>query len=139
MNDAIMKWSSETFYEGRLKADASVKSRLLRDLEEVECNEDTEAALVLIDTTGCDEYYELVTEDEQSKANEGEAALVTLYAQQLVQSGVDPAEIAIITPYNLQVELLRLQLRDKYPSLEIRSVDGFQVSITKHSRYFFRI
>ena len=127
MNDDIMTWSSKTFYEGRLKAAESVKSRLLRDLEAVECNEDTEAALVLIDTTGCDEYYELVTEDEQSKANEGEAALVTLYAQQLVQSGVDPAEIAIITPYNLQVELLRLQLRDKYPTLEIRSVDGFQV------------
>ena len=109
-----------------MQAHVSVQSRLLKDLEAVEANEDTEAALVLIDTTGCDDYYELVTEDEQSKANEGEAALVTLYAQQLVQSGVDPAEIAIITPYNLQVELLRLQLRDKYPSLEIRSVDGFQ-------------
>ena len=129
MNEAIMKWSSETFYEGKLQAHVSVQSRLLKDLEAVEANEDTEAALVLIDTTGCDDYYELVTEDEQSKANEGEAALVTLYAQQLVQSGVDPAEIAIITPYNLQVELLRLQLRDKYPSLEIRSVDGFQVHV----------
>ena len=129
MNEAIMKWSSETFYEGKLQAHVSVQSRLLKDLEVVEANEDTEAALVLIDTTGCDDYYELVTEDEQSKANEGEAALVTLYAQQLVQSGVDPAEIAIITPYNLQVELLRLQLRDKYPSLEIRSVYVLQVDI----------
>jgi ATP-dependent RNA/DNA helicase IGHMBP2 len=81
--------------------------------------------LVLIDTTGCD-MFEVATEDEQSKANEGEAALVAIHAKQLIDSGVDPAEIAVITPYNLQVELIRLQLRDQYPQLEVRSVDGFQ-------------
>ena len=60
------------------------------------------------------------------KANEGEAALVTIYVNQLISSGIDPSEIAVITPYNLQVELIRLQLREKFPALEIRSVDGFQ-------------
>ena len=109
MNEAIMKWSSVTFYGGQLEAGEAVKSRLLKDIVK-ECDENAGLPLVLIDTTGC-EMYELVTEDEGSKANEGEAALVTLYTEQLVSIGVDPAEIAIITPYNLQVELIRLQLQ----------------------------
>ena len=121
MNEAIMKWSSGTFYNGKLEAHDSVKSRLLHHLPGLASNENTEVPLVLIDTTGCD-MYELVTDDEQSKANEGEAALVTVVAQQLVQSGLDPSEIAVITPYNLQVEFIRMQLRETYPTLEIRSV-----------------
>ena len=120
-----MNWSSKTFYESKLEAHESVQSRLLCQLPVVKANENTEVPLVLIDTTGCD-MYEMATEDDQSRANEGEAALVTVYAQELIEAGIDPAEIAIITPYNLQVELIRLQLKDKYPSLEIRSVDGFQ-------------
>ena len=51
---------------------------------------------------------------------------MTIYVNQLISSGIDPSEIAVITPYNLQVELIRLQLREKFPALEIRSVDGFQ-------------
>ena len=51
---------------------------------------------------------------------------MTIYVKQLISSGIDPSEIAVITPYNLQVELIRLQLREKFPALEIRSVDGFQ-------------
>ena len=69
-------------------------------------NENTEIPLLLIDTTGCD-MFELVTEDELSKANEGEAALVTMYVEELIGSGLDPSEIAVITPYNLQVEFIR--------------------------------
>ena len=72
----------------------------------VSSNENTEIPLLLIDTTGCD-MFELVTEDELSKANEGEAALVTMYVEELIGSGLDPSEIAVITPYNLQVEFIR--------------------------------
>ena len=66
MNEAIMRWSSDTFYEAKLNAANSVKSRLLADLPGVASNENTKVPLVLIDTSGCD-MYELVTEDEQSK------------------------------------------------------------------------
>lgn len=62
------------------------------------------AALVLIDTTGCD-MFELATPSEVSKANEGEVALVCVHVEALVGAGVDPAEIAVITPYNLQVRI----------------------------------
>ena len=58
--------------------------------------------------------------------NEGEVGLVKMHVERLVGAGVRQEEIAIITPYNLQVELLRLNLQPKYPGLEIKSVDGFQ-------------
>ncbi len=58
--------------------------------------------MVLIDTTGC-EMYELETSDEISRANEGEAAIVCIYVKGLIDSGIKPQDIAVITPYNLQV------------------------------------
>ena len=125
MNENIMKWSSNTFYQNKLIADASVNKHLLCDLPGVSKDENTTVPLILIDTTGCD-MNEVETSDEISKANEGEVALVVLHIQKLVDSGVNPAEIAVITPYNLQVELIRLQIHEKYPQLEVRSVDGFQ-------------
>ncbi|XP_059090373.1 DNA-binding protein SMUBP-2-like [Tigriopus californicus] len=125
MNEQIMTWASDALYKGEVKAHGSVKSHLLRDLPNVKDNENTSVPLVLIDTTGCD-MYEMATPDEISKANEGEVALVCLHVEELISSGLNPADIAVITPYNLQVELIRLQLSSKYPKLEIRSVDGFQ-------------
>ncbi len=61
-----------------------------------------EIPLVLIDTTGCD-MWELETSDEISRANEGEVSLVCVYVKKLIESGVKPKDIAVITPYNLQV------------------------------------
>ena len=69
---------------------------------------------------------EMEASDEISKANEGEVGLVKLHVESLISSGLNPSEIAVITPYNLQVELIRLQLSSNYPGLEVRSVDGFQ-------------
>ena len=82
----------------------------------------------MIDTTGC-EMAEVATPDEISKANEGEVGLVVAHVEALVKAGLDPAEIAVVTPYNLQVEMIRLQLGDRFGSAskpEVRSVDGFQ-------------
>ncbi|KAH7970178.1 hypothetical protein HPB49_000685 [Dermacentor silvarum] len=56
----------------------------------------------------------------------GEADLVSIHVERLVSSGVPASEIAVISPYNLQVELIRLRLSSRHPGLEIRSVDGFQ-------------
>ena len=46
---------------------------------------------------------EMETEDQISKANEGEAALVVVHVKQLIATGLKPEDIAVITPYNLQV------------------------------------
>ncbi|KAG0417475.1 hypothetical protein HPB47_005582 [Ixodes persulcatus] len=125
MHGAIMKWSSDRLYEGRLVAHASVASHLLRDLPGVEDNDDTATPLLLIDTASCS-MTELDTPDDESKGNEGEADLVAIHVERLISSGVDASNIAVISPYNLQVELIRLRLSSRHPGLEVRSVDGFQ-------------
>ncbi|CAI9732054.1 DNA-binding protein SMUBP-2-like [Octopus vulgaris] len=106
MHQHIMEWSSKQLYDNELIADSSVKNHLLKDLERIEENELTTEPLILIDTAGCN-LPELEVPEEISKGNEVE-------------------EIAVIAPYNLQVELLRLKLSSDYPKLEIKSVDGFQ-------------
>ncbi|XP_015911293.2 DNA-binding protein SMUBP-2 [Parasteatoda tepidariorum] len=125
MNNAIMQWPSEHLYENKLVADESVSSHLLNGLPGVEDNENTSIPLLLIDTAGCD-LCELQSEDDESKGNEGEADLVRHHVESLIKSGMHPSDIAVITPYNLQVDLIKSRLSSKFPELEIRSVDGFQ-------------
>ncbi|XP_036991202.2 LOW QUALITY PROTEIN: DNA-binding protein SMUBP-2 [Artibeus jamaicensis] len=125
MHRAIMQWASEALYEGRLTAHPSVAERLLRDLPGVAATEETGLPLLLVDTAGCG-LSELEQEDEQSRGNPGEVRLVSLHVQALVDAGVRASDIAVITPYNLQVDLLRQSLSHRHPELEIKSVDGFQ-------------
>ena len=125
MNEMIMRWSSQRLYDGKLLADVSVAQHLLRHLSDVRDTELTSLPLLMIDTAGCD-LYELPAQDEESKGNEGEADVVAAHIEGLVASGVKQQDIGVITPYNLQVELLRSRLSCKYPALEIKSMDGFQ-------------
>nr|XP_034978617.1 DNA-binding protein SMUBP-2 isoform X2 [Zootoca vivipara] len=125
MHQTIMQWASTEMYGGRLSAHCSVAQHLLRDLPGVASTEETCIPLLLIDTAGCG-LFELELEDEQSKGNEGEVRLASLHVQALVEAGVKARDIAVIAPYNLQVDMLRELLCHKYPDLEIKSVDGFQ-------------
>ena len=52
MNKAIMQWSSDSFYEGRLIAADVVKDHTLSDLEHVTPGADAIAPVVFIDTAG---------------------------------------------------------------------------------------
>ncbi|NXK23526.1 SMBP2 protein, partial [Arenaria interpres] len=125
MHQAIMQWASGELYGGRLAAHPSVAQHLLRDLPGVTSTEETTIPLLLIDTAGCG-LFELDVEDEQSKGNPGEVQLTRLHVQALVEAGVKARDIAVIAPYNLQVDMLREDLCHRYPELEIKSVDGFQ-------------
>ena len=125
MHQAIMCWASEAMYHGQLTSHPSVAGHLLKDLPGVTDTEETRVPLLLIDTAGCG-LLELEEEDSQSKGNPGEVRLVTLHIQALVDAGVQAGDIAVIAPYNLQVDLLRQSLSNKHPELEIKSVDGFQ-------------
>ncbi|XP_073706078.1 DNA-binding protein SMUBP-2 [Garra rufa] len=125
MNSAIMQWASEQMYEGKLIAHSSVEKHLLRDLADVADVEETRIPLLLIDTAGCG-LNEMEDTDEQSKGNQGEVDIVALHIKALTEAGVKVKDIAIIAPYNLQVDLLRQKLSQKYAELEIKSVDGFQ-------------
>ncbi|NXN97066.1 SMBP2 protein, partial [Rhinopomastus cyanomelas] len=125
MHRAIMDWASAEMYGGRLSAHPSVAQHLLKDLPGVATTEETSVPLLLIDTAGCG-LLELELEDEQSKGNPGEVQLVGLHIQALVEAGVKAQDIAVVAPYNLQVDLLREHLCQQHPQLEVRSVDGFQ-------------
>lgn len=123
MHEAIMGFSSAEFYDGQLVAHASVREHLLADLPEVTAGPLGETAAEFCDTAGAG-FDEELEPDGESRLNPGEARLVVRKVQVLLDGGVAPRDIAVISPYAAQVRLLREQLA--VPGLEIDSVDGFQ-------------
>ena len=131
MNKLINNWISEKLYESKLEAHETVAEHLLCDMDGVVRNETTSNALVLIDTDGCEMSEMIMSDenaigDEESKANDGEANIVCRHVDDLIKSGVKQEQIAVITPYNLQMELIRAKLHTKYAQVEVKSVDSFQ-------------
>ncbi|KAI0383676.1 DNA helicase [Hypomontagnella monticulosa] len=144
MHERIMRFPSDELYEGRLVAADAVKERLLRGLPYgVRDTEDTSEPVIFIDTQGGD-FPEKNEEEEnkdkdggtkkkatvrslfgESKSNEMEAALVKQHVKKLVDAGVRPEDIAVVTPYNAQLGLLA-PLKEAFPGIELGSVDGFQ-------------
>ncbi|RUS87677.1 hypothetical protein EGW08_004518 [Elysia chlorotica] len=125
MHQDIMEWASHQLYQGKLTAHPSVAAHLLKDIEGVSDTEETRVPLLLIDTAGCD-LRELDLPEDVSKGNEGEADIVAAHVENLIKAGVKPIDIAVIAPYNMQVDLLRDRLCSQHPGLEVKSVDGFQ-------------
>jgi len=112
-----------------------VKDRLLKDLPYgVSETDDTKEPVVFIDTQGGDFPEKAEDEDvakkgglfSESKSNDMEAKLAIRHVENLIGAGVRPEDIAVITPYNAQVALIAQSLKEKYPRIEIGSVDGFQ-------------
>jgi len=143
MHEDIANWSSRAVYNGKLTSHASVRTRRLVDLPHVkermrsDAGSDgtpppaslrsttRDATLLLVDTAGCEMHEEV--DERGSRYNIGEAHIVARHVRNLVSVGTKPAEIAVVTPYNGQVGLLRRLLpTETYPGLEVRSVDGFQ-------------
>ncbi|CEL04662.1 Putative DNA helicase [Aspergillus calidoustus] len=135
MHENIMRFPSDELYDSKLIAAENVKARLLKDLPyEVQETDDTKEPVVFWDTQGGD-FPEKVEDEDiakkeallgESKSNEMEALVVARHVDNLVQAGVRPEDIAVITPYNGQLAILSQMLREKYPGLELGSVDGFQ-------------
>ncbi|KAL9652671.1 hypothetical protein ABK040_003974 [Willaertia magna] len=135
MNEEIMQWSSNEFYEGKLLPHDSVKNILLCDIAGVSQDEaEVLTPLLMIDTAnlGMDEV-QLDSEDStgshmgKSKMNNYEVDLVYKYLKHLVnECKVSEYLIGIITPYSAQVQALRTKILDEFPFVEISTVDGFQ-------------
>jgi predicted DNA helicase len=122
MHQDIMRFSSQKFYEDKLIADKSVKKHTAADLEGVKPSVLTERPILYVDTAGTG-YNETWNELLDSRENEGEANLAYTILEQLRYSGVEPDQVAILTPYLAQVKRLRLSNREK---VEIGSIDSFQ-------------
>jgi superfamily I DNA and/or RNA helicase len=123
MNEAIMAFSSREFYDGELVAAPVVQKQRLCDLAGVQADPLTEGSLRFLDTAGAG-YDEQLEPDGESRFNPEEARLVCGQVRKLLRLGVQPQDLAVISPYGAQVRLLRGLL--PIPQLEIDSVDGFQ-------------
>jgi len=123
MHDDIMNFSSREFYDGQLVSDPSVSTHRLCDQEGVLDLPLTTVPVEFIDTAGAG-YDEEVPPDGESRRNPQEADVVVQKVRALFDAGVDPADVAVITPYSAQVRHLREKL--SRPRLQIDSVDGFQ-------------
>lgn len=108
-----------------------------------------DAPLLLIDTAGCDAEESggtvaassassgagsgasaavtaAVARAGASKCNVREADVIAKHVAALLAAGVRQEAVAVITPYNAQVGLLRALLQHAFPQVEVRSVDGYQ-------------
>jgi superfamily I DNA and/or RNA helicase len=115
MNDAIVRYPNKALYGGALRSHPAVAAHSIDD-----------APLEVIDTAGRG-FEEETPEASESKANEGEALLAVAEVERILQKGVRPADIALIAPYDAQVQRLRQLLAARLDEgLEIDTVDGFQ-------------
>lgn len=119
MHELIMGYPSRVFYEQRLRAHPLVAGRLIPG----------QSPLAFIDTAGCG-FEE--KQEGNALGNPEEAAFVTRHLAGLVDAlpaGAHPS-IGVISPYRLQVQLLREQV-EHTPSLAgesitVNTIDGFQ-------------
>lgn len=145
MNEAIMRFPSESMYEGRLLAAPSVATRSIDELATPDS--DRKGPLLFIDTAG--KGWEESGEDggaelaaRRSIENPKAAEFVAGEVRRLLGRGIKPGDIAVISPYSAQVQRLRDLLRggdeervDKSAvdavdgaaeEVDVGSVDGFQ-------------
>ena len=112
MNEQIMRYPSDALYGGKLRAHPAVAHHAIDG-----------SPLELIDTAGRG-FEEETPQESDSKLNEGEAELVAAEVRKLLAM-LPPRDIAVISPYDAQVQELRQLLQD-VEELEIDTVDGFQ-------------
>lgn len=124
MNESIMQFSSDYFYQGGLIADESVKHHTVINLSPVD----------FVDTAGCG-FNETQDPETLSRYNEEEARVLITQLEKLIQTvGIEDWSftLGIITPYSAQVERLTklaeasedLSAIDRY--VTINTVDAFQ-------------
>ena len=127
MHHHIAGWSSAHLYNNKLLAHESVAHHSLADLPGIQADDTTTHAIVFVDTAGCN-MPEVQDEDEVSRSNPDEVDIVLQLIAERRACGLDASHIGVITPYNYQVELLQRRLATQHPGIEVKSVDGFQVS-----------
>ena len=115
MNERIMRFPSEALYGGALRAHPAVAHHAVDD-----------APFELVDTAGRG-FEEETPEGSDSKLNAGEAELAAAEVGRLLALGLPPGDVAVVSPYEAQVQRLRQLLAAHLDEgLEVDTVDGFQ-------------
>ncbi len=120
MHEAIMGFPSLMFYQSRLKAAPRVAHHSLADILPLTAEE---APLLFIDTAGAG-FYEEAETDGGGLLNPKEGELILCRARKLLDLGIAPTALALITPYAAQARWLRdhCEMMD----IEVDTIDGFQ-------------
>lgn len=128
MNEQIMKFSSDWFYNGMVESAPTVSHRGILDYD---------TPMMWIDTAECDGKEEFVGENF-GRINRAEAELTLQTLQQYLEKIgkqrilEESIDVGIISPYRAQVQLLRKELRKREffrpyrHLLTVNTVDGFQ-------------
>jgi len=115
MNRLIMRYPSEALYGGALRAHPAVADHALDG-----------APLEVVDTAGRG-FEEETPPGSDSRQNPGEAELAAAEVERILALGLEPARVAVISPYDAQVQRLRQILSSRLDQgLEVDTVDGFQ-------------
>ncbi|WP_049890980.1 IGHMBP2 family helicase [Methanohalobium evestigatum] len=129
MNTEIMSFPNTHFYGGELKAADEVKNHKLEpsvlkespdELIEKIC--DFKNGITFVDTNG--NFRENAPKGSTSKENPEEAKIVKNIVDRILNKGINPENIGIISPYDAQIDLLKNKI--DFSGLEIKTVDGFQ-------------
>ena len=131
MHEKIMGFSSSEFYDGHIKADVGAAKHTLTDFDldtnvfdnDVSPILDPDEPLTFVDTSAMD-ARERSRQGSTSKENPDEALLVAKLTDNLLRSGMAAEDIAVISPYSDQVDLMdrKIDVED----VEVKTVDGFQ-------------
>lgn len=124
MNEKIMHWSNEVFYENQLIAHPKVADITLNDVcPNLPKDHVINNPILMIDMKNVKDRSQ---EERELKSftNSDELKIITDYVSRLVcDVGVDPSDIAVIAPYYAQIE----QIRDYIPfRVDVNTVDAFQ-------------
>jgi len=130
MNSVIMNFPSREFYSGELIAHSSVKDWDISDLELNLPQQglmkdlfDPERPVIFLDTRGSESREERIR-DSKSFYNRVEAELSVEILDAALKEGMNPEDIALISPYKDQAEWIRGRIDNE--RIEIDTVDGFQ-------------
>lgn len=118
MNNLLMKFPNQEFYNNGLKSDASVDDININDILD---STQKEEALLFIDTSNVDIEGETHLKDSKSIVNHVEAEISSGIVNDYLNIGVEEEDIGIISPYADQVKVIQ----DMTP-VEVKTVDGFQ-------------
>ncbi|KAL6931854.1 hypothetical protein ACO0R3_003321 [Hanseniaspora guilliermondii] len=140
MNERIMEFPSRQMYDGQVVSGDTNRHILLSDLCDDEISIESDEILnepLLWYDTQCDLSF---MEDQKidgnnpkkndifnSKSNINEVCIALKHIERLIDVlHLKEEHIGIITPYQAQVQQMRFHINEKFPSIEIHTVDGFQ-------------
>ena len=148
MNDAIMKFSSDWFYHGEVESHESVRHRSILDwdhpIQWVDGNEIQKEVNAALEQQGATEdkldidFAEQFIGENHGRINKAEAELVlttlrnyidTIGRERFLSERLD---VGIISPYKVQTQYLRQQIRKREEFrpfrqvISVNTVDGFQ-------------